>query len=212
VDVALEQNAAHVYLFPKIKEALDQKLKPLYGQHILKIDLEKVLSAVEKDLRIKDATIARVLPNTIQVKISPYTPIANILSTRNNKFYPVARDGEVLPPVATSEVPDAPILRGEIFLKKEEIRIGAVELLKALPESGSVSVHTAAEITYDGKKGYQILLSSSALQIWMGFDDFASRISQAKRVVDYLESEKLSGRIIDARFGKKVVVKLRNAP
>ena len=97
-------------------------------------------------------------------------------------------------------------------MKKEEIRIGAVELLKALPESGSVSVHTAAEITYDSKKGYQILLSSSALQIWMGFDDFTSRISQTKRVVDYLESEKLSGRIIDARFGKKVVVKLRNAP
>src|SRR5688572_5009807 len=78
IEVALDEEASHVFLFPKIKEGLEEKLQTLYGQYIWKVDLEKVLATVEKDLRIKDAKIARVLPNTLQVQISPYTPVANV--------------------------------------------------------------------------------------------------------------------------------------
>jgi hypothetical protein len=46
----------------------------------------------------------------------------------------------------------------------------------------------------------------------MGFENFNRRAIQAHRVVEYLQREQLSGRIIDARYAKKVVVKLRNDP
>jgi hypothetical protein len=95
----------------------------------------------------------------------------------------------VLPLVSALDAPDAPMLRGEIFLKKEDVRLKAIDLIKSLPENGSISVRTTAEITYDGKKGFQLLLSSSGSQVWLGFDEFPIRISQSKRVLDYLNSE-----------------------
>jgi len=212
IEIELEQNAAHPYLFPKIQKSLEKNLAGLHGEYIWKVNLEKVLDKVSADLRVKDAKITRVLPQTIRVVVSPYTPIANVMTKTSDRLYPIARDGEILPAVPVLEAPDAPLLRGQIFLKDKSVRLKAIELMNALPETGRLSLHATSEISYDTKTGFKIRLSSSRSVVWMGFDDFATRISQAKRVVDYLETHKLSGRIIDARFGKKVVVKLRNEP
>ncbi len=212
IDIQVEKNIAGYIPFDKLKESGEQKFKTLYGQYVWNVDLEKVLSVIEKDLRVKEAKVTRVLPNTIAIHIQPHMPVANILSPNSQKLYPVARDGEIMPPLSAGEALDSPILHGEIFLENLELRKKAIGLLMLLPEEGLLSLKTASEMTYDKKRGFELSLSPTGLKVYLGFDEFAQRISQAKRVVDYLDSEKLSGRIIDARFGKKVVVKLRNEP
>ncbi|MCB0350336.1 MAG: FtsQ-type POTRA domain-containing protein [Bdellovibrionales bacterium] len=210
IEVELDNKASYNYIFPKIKETLDMRMMTLFGQYVWRVDLEKILKTVESDLRIKDAKITRVLPNTIHISVSPYTPIANILGKNTKQLYPVARDGEVLPPIAITDAPDGTILRGENFVKDRELRLSAIELLLALPESGSLSLKTVSEIYFHKKKGFQLRLQKSGAEVWMGSDKFAHRVSQAQRVVDYLEREQLTGRISDARYGKKVVVKLKS--
>lgn len=212
INIEMERGASSPFLFSKIKESLDSRLFSLLGQYVWQVDLEGVLKLVESDMRVKEAKVARLLPGTIRVLISPHTPVANIMGARAGRLYPVAHDGEILPPVEPSEAPDSPILRGEIFLKEKERLLSALDMLRALPETGSLSQRTVSEVHFHKKKGYSVIVHPHGLHVWMGFEDFQHRAQQAQRVMDYLPPDQLSGRIIDARFSKKVVVRLRNEP
>lgn len=210
IEVQLQENASSGVLFDKIKISLDERLGEYLGRYIWRVDLEKVLNMVERDLRVKEAKVSRILPDKIRVTVAPYTPVLNIMGKNTNKLYPVARNGEVLPPLVAIEAQDGPILRGENFLKEESARREAIELLMQLPESGSLSRHSVSEIYFDKKVGFQVVIQPTGTLVWLGFEDFSRRASQAQRVVDYLQNEDLITRIVDARFSKKVVVRRRN--
>ncbi len=212
VEVSLDNNADSGFLFPIIKDDIEAKLMQLFGKHVWDVDLDRVIKTVEKDLRVKDAKVTRKLPDTIRITILPYTPIAHILGSRGTRVYPLSRSGEVLPSVAVNETVDSVILRGDIFLRDKDVRMLAIELLNSLPDRGALNARSVSEISFDKKKGLQLRLVDSGSEVWMGFENFAHRASQAQRVLDYLIREQMTGRIIDARYQKKVVVKLRNEP
>jgi cell division septal protein FtsQ len=212
LDIQLASEASQNILFAKIKDSLDTRLKSVKGQYVWQVDISDILGKVEKDLRVKDAKVTRVLPNKILISIIPHTAVGSVMGPSSDKLYPIARDGEVLPSVDVTESPDGPILRGEIFLQDELVRREALKLLLALPEKGSLSPQQISELHYDKKHGFSLVVSPGGTEVWMGFDDFTRHGSQAQRVLDYLINQRLTGRIIDARLGKKVVVKLRNQP
>jgi cell division septal protein FtsQ len=212
VQIVLTNQASHSVLFHKIQESLDTRLSKYEGRYVWGVDLGQILDEVAQDLRVKNVDVTRQLPNKIFVKIEPYTPLLNIVTNNKKILYPVSRDGEVLPSVSSLEAIDSPILIGEIFLKDRELRLKAVELTLALPETGSISYRSVAEIRYDKKNGFQLQLQSLSTFVWIGFDDFETRIHRSHRVADYLQNEQLTDRIIDARYSKKVVVRLRNEP
>ena len=212
IDINLVDEASHYAIFPQIKESLDLRLMNLFGDYIWRVDLEKILELVERDARIKEVKVSRILPNSLLVNVVPHTPMANVLAKNSNKIYPLSRNGDLLPPVAPKEATDGPVLRGEIFIKDKKLRMDALELLNQLPKEGELSLLRVSEILYDKKKGFQLIIEPDGATVLLGFNDFAKRLSQAQRVVDYLTNQQMSGRIIDARFAKKVVVKLRNDP
>jgi len=212
LDIQLSQEASQGFNFEKIRDSLNLRLKPIIGQYTWNIDIQDVLTKIEKDLRIKDAKVRRVLPDQIEVTVTPFTPIANIVANRSDKAYPLARDGEVLPAIDIVDAPDSAILRGDIFLSDAALRKDAVALLSSLPEDGGVSGKHISEIQFDKKRGFVLTVAPSGTTIWVGFSDFAIHALRAQRVLDYLKDQHLTGRIIDARVAKKVVVKLRNEP
>lgn len=198
-------------VFRSIKEEMAPKLSSLYGQSILGIGLEDVYDRIQKDRRIKEVRITRSFPNVLKVEVEPHVPIANILSSKGDQVYPLTREGSLFSPVSLKDSADAPILRGHAFLKDLERRKEALELLKIFPKQGDFSLDDVSEIHFDNKKGYILILSREASEVILGHKDFAKRIEYVGRVVEYLRSENLKGRVIDARFSKKVVVRLRNA-
>lgn len=212
IEVKMVDEASYSQVFSKIKKPLDNLLSQFTGQFVWDLDLEKVMRVALSDLRIKDVKVSRTLPNRIQVLITPHMPILNVLGNKTRVLHPIARNGEVLPDVQATDAPDGPILRGEFFLHEKDLRMKAIELMLALQETGSLSQRTVSEISFDKKKGFQLYLQNSKLVVWVGSEDFKTRIGQAHRVVDYLQGEHLAGRIIDARYNKKVVVRLRNDP
>ena len=46
----------------------------------------------------------------------------------------------------------------------------------------------------------------------MGEGDFDLKVSRVEKVMSYLHNRNIKGRVIDARFSKKVVVRVRNTP
>ena len=72
-------------------------------------------------------------------------------------------------------------------------------------------MRSVSEIQYSKKDGLVLVLGLDDNTVIMGDREFKKRIDHVRRVVQYLRSENLRGRVIDARFSKKVVVRLRNA-
>ncbi len=212
IDITLGEYNDPSYLFEKTKAQLELKLKPFYGQYVWSVDIERVLALVENDRRVKDVFVTRVLPNGLKVIIEPHSAYANIMGNDSTSFYPLSPEGDLLPSVAAEDAADGPILRGEKFLKDEKLRAKAIELLQVLPENGAFTRHDVSEVYMDSKKGFSVTLKKTGIEVFMGHDNFKNRASYVSRVVQYLDSEKLTGRVIDARYSKKVVVKLRNEP
>lgn len=198
-------------LFPEIKSDVLPKLAAFVGQSIWSVDLEEVLAVVEKDRRIKDIRVSRRLPNKLKVTIQPHQALANILSNDSKQIYPLSREGSLFAPVNLSEASDAPLLRDSQFIKNIELRKMALDLLLKLPQDGDFSLESVSEIYFSQKDGLVLVLGLDENQVIMGDRDFQKRIDHVRRVVQYLRSENLRGRVIDARFSKKVVVRLRNA-
>jgi cell division septal protein FtsQ len=212
VKIELADEASTGFSFPKIRETLDIRLKKFSGKQVWQIDLENIFDIAKNDLRVQKARVKRRLPNIIEVEILPHTAIANIMGPSSDRLFPMARDGEVLPPVPTVDANDAPILRGEKFISDKTLRLQALDMLLTLPEKGHVSYRHVSEVNYDKKNGFQLILSPNGIEVWLGFEDYPRRLSKAEKVAAYLTNEKMNGRVIDARYSKKVVVKLRNEP
>lgn len=211
VNLKLMDDRDPSYLFPKIKADLEPRAASFVGHPIWQIDIEKLVSSIEKDRRLQDLKVSRRWPDQLDIEIRPHQAVANILSDRAAVIYPMASDGSLFPAMGLDEVSDAPILRGNVFLKDRTIRDLALKLLAVLPREGSFSVQTVSEIYFDRNRGFVLALGPENYEVILGNEDFHKRVSYVSRVVEYLRSEDLRDRVIDSRFQKKVVVRLRNA-
>lgn len=211
VTVRQSEGIGSGYLFSRIKEDIAPKLASLYGKSILDVPLDQVYAILEKDRRVRDARILRKFPSELYIEIEPHVPIANVLSTSGQSVYPLTKEGTLFPAVTFSDANDAPVLRGKAFLKDIELRAKAIFMLRSLPEAGDFTAAEISEIHFDKKKGFVLVLSRDNSEVIIGSKDFEKRAEHIRRVIQYLRSENLRGRVIDARFSKKVVVRLRNA-
>ena len=126
--------------------------------------------------------------------------------------YPVATDAALLPPIPITEAPDLPFLRGEDLKDETSLREKTIELFSAIPDVGPFNKGNVSEIVYGKKEGFKIYVNGTRAEIKVGDSDFGPKLSRAQKVLAYLDSRNIKGRVIDARFSKKVVVRVRNTP
>jgi cell division septal protein FtsQ len=211
VQLNLSEPSKEDLLFQRIKTALTPQLQKLAGRYVWEIPLGEVYQLVAKDRRVRKVSIYREFPSKLNIVIEPHTPVLAFLGA-DNRFYPVAADATLLPPQSLIEAQDLPILRGEELKDEQRLREAALELFDLLPNDGYLRKRNISEIVYSRKGGFEIFAAGVPAQINMGESDFGPKISRVERVLGYLESQNIKGRVIDARFAKKVVVRVRNNP
>jgi len=211
IEIEKGANLQDEFFFQSIRDSLSAQIQPLVGQYIWKVRLEGIMQKIEGDQRIEAAHISRLFPNRLRIVIEPHRPILAVL-TEDNKVYPLAPDGTLMTALAITEGPDLPLLRGKQFIKDEALRKKAIQLFNELPESGSFSQKIISEINYSQKAGFSLILSNLGTEVRVGEADLGRKASRVEKVMSYLENHQIKGRVIDARFTKKVVVRLRNEP
>jgi len=211
IDLQMQADSQEPLLFERIKTALMPQMNQLTGQFFWDVPLSRIHTVTVNDKRVKNLAIYREFPNRIRVEITPHTPVMAYLSS-DNRFYPVAKDATLLPPLNMGEFPDLPILRGEDLKDDPPLRMSAIELFEMIPQDGTLRRSALSEIVYTKKDGFKIFLSDTSGEIKFGDADFGPKISRVQKVLSYLESQNVKGRVIDARFSKKVVVRVRNSP
>ncbi len=211
VDVVISPGSDQPQLFARIESSLKEELKAYHGKWLWQVPLPSILESVQKDRRVRSARIDRFFPNRLQIEIEPQQPVAAWVD-ETGRLFPVAMDASILPDLPLSEIRDMPLLRGKIFKTDKSLREQALELLMALPESGPLSRDRVAEVFYSGKNGFSLMLVQSGIEVRLGASEIEKKAGRIAQVLNYLEDQQLRGRVIDARFAKKVVVRLRNAP
>jgi cell division protein FtsQ len=196
---------------PLIQKNLEKRLQKFSGEWVWKVSLRDVLSEVEKDRRIQVANVRREFPNRLVVDFSPHKAIMALIDD-GGRAYPIAADASLLPALPSAgDVGDMPLLRGRNFREDAALRAHAIAIWNELPLTGLLSTTQLSEISYSAKEGFSLWMMGGTV-VRIGDEQIGLKASRVERVLKYLNDQQLRGRVIDARFAKKVVVRLRNDP
>ena len=194
-----------------LKSRTQSEMRVFAQKKIWDIHLSQVKAAIMKDEWVKDVLISRTLPNGIQVKIVPKATAVFLVGPRG-ELWPVTEDGIKLGTLPADSLPDAPLLRGEVFSNDIGKRKEAIQFALNLPAQGAINQKNVSEIFWNKEDGYSLMLMQPKVEVKLGPDGLDTKVLRAGQVMNYMSAHQLSGRLIDASFSKKVLVRLRKGP
>lgn len=189
--------------------ALKKKLSRFEGVNLWEVDLDRMEQVIQHEPWIKSVKIYRRYPHTLRVEVQSKTSVALLLS-REGKMQILSADALLLPPISTTLAPKLPVIQDRRIFRDSALRDRVVKLLREMPETGRLSRESIGEVTIN--KSGEIWLEHLSLKtkIKLGEDSIALKSARVSQVLEYMEHNNLNGRVIDADFSKKVLVKLRN--
>lgn len=195
----------------RLRERFESALRSLKGKRIWEIDIGAVRASLARDEWVKDVLISRSFPNDLRVIVRPKTAVT-ILISKNGSFIPVTEEGALLAPLRAGVLPDVPILRGEIFAGDRAKRMEIAKFLGTMPTQGPLTARNISEIGWSSEDGYILTLIHPKIEVKLGEDRVELKALRIAQVMNYLSANNLKGRVIDASFSKKVLVRLRKGP
>lgn len=198
------------YLKPQV-EVVEKIIEASRGQSLWRLDLSKLQQQIQKLNWIESVSLVRQWPTTLKAKIKPLD-VKLLLMTKKGQFYPIVREGEILNPIEIKNVPDAMILRGDVFQKNSILRKKAVSILENIPTHGTFSRAQISEMSYKDKEGFWVTLIRNGTEVRLGEELVPLKSARVSQVLDYLKSNQFDARVIDADLSQKVLVRLRKGP
>lgn len=192
----------------RLKERLEGSLRFLQGKRVWDVDLPELRASLARDEWVKDVLISRSLPNEIRVRVRPKRAVFLMLD-RHGAFVPVTEENALLGSLGSSAVPDVPFLRGDIFSNDSLKREAAVKFMLSLSDRGPLSRRNVSEMTWNNEDGFVLTLVQPRVEVKLGDDRIDLKAMRVAQVLNYLSVNDLKGRVIDASFSKKVLVRLR---
>lgn len=211
VRIVLKNSPDNPYFYAPLAEKLQKKLNVLNGNSLWKLKISEVIKKVSQELWVNKVLITREWPDSLLIEIEPEV-IKALYSDGGGKFTPVADEGKLLNPIDSSAAPDVVVLKGPEFEKNQELRKKAIEMVSSLPESGSFSRRTISDVRFDERNGFWVSLVKNGMNVRLGEGDFPNKAKRVSEVLEYMQNKNIEGRVIDADFSKKVLVKLRKEP
>ncbi len=227
VEVVDTHSRADELLAPDLRERILQKLatenSAIQGHKIWDIDISSLQKLLQSEEWVSTVRISRVLPNTVKVSVQPKVPFALLISDKmlnrtvtaaNMKI--IGSDASLLPLPGVNLALDLPIVRGEKLAEDGPAAVSSreklIEFINSLPSAGLLSKNNVAEISYSKDDGYTLFLITTKAEVKLGDERVPIKIARVSQVLDYLAANNLKGRVIDASFSKKVLVRLRKDP
>lgn len=194
-----------------MRERLESRVNKFSGYKIWEIDLKRIRASVVRDQWVRDVLISRSFPNEIKVRVRPKTPVLVVVAS-HGALLPVTEDAELLDAVATESWPDVPLLRGDVFEKDPQARERAVKFIMSLPTQGALSRRNVSDLSWTREEGFALTLIQPKVEVKLGDDRIDLKVMRVNQVLNYMSANQLKGRVIDASFSKKVLVRLRKGP
>lgn len=210
---------------PELQSRIKETVRRFDKLKIWEVNLGDLKAAIVKDEWVKDVHISRAFPNELRVMVKPREPVLVLLTNSSSSvssasghgadvpsMLPITEDGRLLSALPADALPDVPLLRGDGFATDVKLREKAVRFISLLPESGLVSRKNVSEVSWTPEEGFSLTLINPKVEVKLGEERIELKVMRVSQVLNYLSNNHLKGRVVDASFSKKVLVRLRKGP
>ncbi|MFC1694107.1 cell division protein FtsQ/DivIB [Candidatus Latescibacterota bacterium] len=180
------------------------------GANIFDIDLRMISQSLKEVYTAEYFAVYRRLPDTITIRISERKPVA-LLNMKT--LIGIDADGVPLPHIDASFVETLPIMTGISNLKslsdstvKARLTTGLM-LLEIISEDTPGIYQRISEIDVTNVAELGITLVDNGLEVIIGANDWARKISTLDRVIDEVLERVETVKAVDIRFGEKIYVR-----
>lgn len=193
---------------PELVELIEEKLTAYLGTWLWRLPLAQIQNQVLDDVQVASVKVHRLFPNKLSIEVQKRSAILGLVV--EGGVLPVASDGTLLAKIPFKQAYQFPLLKGQQLSQSKELRKKVIDFYNQIPREGLFSQDSISEIQFTDGEGYRMILNQSQMQVFFLDEELGRKASRVEKVLRYLESESIKGRVIDARLSKKVVVRLRN--
>ena len=187
---------------------LKEKWISLKGEDIWAISISRIGKELSKEKWIKEFQLQRKWPDGLSISLTPKKILAIEVDNQASAT-PLSENGENLDPSPLTRSSIVPILRysqQSALQNNEKIRTKLSQVLSHLPDQGYLSLSQIDEVTVEQNQIYLHILKEK-LKIQLGETHLPIKIARVKKVLEYLKSQNITGRVIDAHLSQKVLVR-----
>lgn len=139
----------------KLKQEIQQTLHSLINTKMSEVDIWKIKSKVLEDSKINNASVAKVFPNTVSVKVIEKKPFF-IWQNNNDEFFIVNTEDRIVRKAKISEY------KNYILIKGKDLSIKASDDIRFYIYSSNYLLNKVSTIEYVGYR-WDVLLSNGIL-------------------------------------------------
>ncbi|MBN2092380.1 FtsQ-type POTRA domain-containing protein [candidate division KSB1 bacterium] len=161
---------------------------------------------------VADVQVHRELPTTIRINVDEVDPIAKI--AKENQWYGVDEDGNILAGLKSIELYDYPVITGLMLEQKSNNQVvlpeGFQDVLKCLKTQKKMNplvLNQISEINYHSKSGLIFYLIDSGTPVIIGKDEIEKKLFKFNKVYPILVTELNMTQFVDLRYSTQIVVK-----
>ncbi|MBU1887630.1 MAG: cell division protein FtsQ/DivIB [Candidatus Omnitrophica bacterium] len=181
----------------------------IIGANIFFADLSAIKDQIETNHpEYKKVVVKRVLPNMLTVEGILRRAVAQI---RSDRYYPVDREGVLLPDVVNFPRPDIPIITGlgtnlakisktKLSKYEEQNLQNAISLINEIETNDKLKKYRLKLVDITDPGNLTFFLEAINVEIKIGNSDFRDRFDVLATVIDQLGQDINNFKYIDLRF------------
>lgn len=194
---------------------VERLLEGVRGANVLAVDLEACRSRLLGSPWVADATVVRVLPSTIELRIVERRPMA--VARLAGQLYLIDDAGVIIDaygpaydefnlPIVDGLVEAAP--KGQYVASPERVRLAAA-FLAALGEADDLR-ETLSQVDVSNPHDVAVLLDGDPAWLHLGEEGFVDRLRFYLEMAPSLHERLPDLDYVDLRFGERVVARARD--
>jgi cell division septal protein FtsQ len=195
------------------KKAVVAVLDGLMGENILLVDLEVWRQTLRRSPWVKDASLRRVLPSTIEVSVQEREPVG--LGRIDNRLFLVDAHGVLIDEYGPQYASvDLPIVDGLQVSKKKsepaadpiraELAARLIRSIRADPDVGN----RLSQVDVSDSRNARVMLSGDPTLLFVGNDRFLERVRSYLELAETMNEHVQGIDSVDLRFDNRVYVRV----
>lgn len=188
---------------------LKSKLSRFDGQNLWSIDLQSIADVASGESWVQTVEVYRRFPQTLRLEIKTKPSVAVFMSSQGD-FHLIGSDGTLMPKIEETKAPKLPVIQDSRIVKNDNTKSKVAKLLSEVSREGELTLETVSDVSLGIKDEIWLTHLQTKSLIKLGDENVAIKSARVGKVLEYLDHNNLKGRVIDADFSKKVLVKLRN--
>ncbi len=176
-----------------------------FGRSLYLVPMDERLAGVRMVDWVRDASIARVWPNRLIVRVTERTPVA-FVTLPPSRFALIDADGVILPPAQDQF--DLPVLRGVKVSDSLEDRRSAVQRMSSLLTELGDAVKDVSEIDVTQPENIAISrpYDGRIVKLMLGDRDYAQRYQTFLNHVGDIDARVPGAKVLDLRLDDRITV------